>query len=354
MKKHILVSLLLGACSTDSVESPEAIAEERNNDVPINGCADGADDAGNHIKICSICIDRGAYLDCTVQVCWDDGYCEWAVVQPGTWQAREVTLSGTHNDLFSWSLAEGVTSVPITDGLAASELRGARDLDGDGTRDLYFEVAGGNVAVTTQGPNGAPVGRTYVSPQHRPLAAVADLDGDLAADLLRRASNGQLLVTFGSVNTAVDPKFTLDNTWMLAGTGDFDGNRKDEIVWRKGTEVRIWNMNGATLVKSSSQAINAAWTFGAIGDFDGDGKADILWRDTANSARIWKGGLAAQSTPSFALSSTYAIEGAQDVNNNGRAELLLRKTGMTGVQYQSLGTPYVEGGVVHGPEYTAH
>jgi hypothetical protein len=50
--------------------------------------------------------------------------------------------------------------------------------------------------------------------------------------------------------------------WLVAGTGDFNGDRRGDILWRYiSGDVAIWLMNGTT-VQSSALVGNAppAWT----------------------------------------------------------------------------------------------
>jgi FG-GAP-like repeat len=70
--------------------------------------------------------------------------------------------------------------------------------------------------------------------------------------------------------------------WQIAGTGDFDGSGKSDILWRdtNGTAA-IWLMNCGTVTSSPGfGAPSTSWQIKATGDFNVDGKNDILWRFT--------------------------------------------------------------------------
>ena len=75
------------------------------------------------------------------------------------------------------------------------------------------------------------------------------------------------------------------SSWNIAGTGDFNGDLKKDILLRDPSTgaVDMWLMNGTSM--SSWATVypggDPNWTIAGTGDFNGDGKADILWRNTS-------------------------------------------------------------------------
>jgi hypothetical protein len=74
-----------------------------------------------------------------------------------------------------------------------------------------------------------------------------------------------------------------DLNWQIAGTGDFNGDGKVDILWRyygSGGSNSVWYMNGVTYVGGASltSVTDLNWQIVGTGDFNGDGKVDILWR----------------------------------------------------------------------------
>jgi hypothetical protein len=79
----------------------------------------------------------------------------------------------------------------------------------------------------------------------------------------------------------------------IAGTGDFDGNGRDDILWRDDSGgVFVWNNGQASGGHSLAAAgsVAASWHIAGTGDFDGNGKSDIFWQNDNGSAAIWDNG----------------------------------------------------------------
>ena len=71
--------------------------------------------------------------------------------------------------------------------------------------------------------------------------------------------------------TVVDRSLTstpaLDASWTFNGIGDFNGDRKSDILWRKDSgEMVVWQMNGSTVVSSlnSTPADSSSWKVGGV------------------------------------------------------------------------------------------
>jgi uncharacterized protein YjiK len=164
-----------------------------------------------------------------------------------------------------------------------------------------------------------------------------DFNGDKKSEILWRNDvdgrvvtwqmNGATVASSGSTSTP-----SLDTTWKNAGTGDFNGDGKSDILWRNSTtgNLAIWSMNGNTVTSSlaSTPTLDQSWKTVGVADFSGDGKADILWRNDDGRVVLWTmygntvTASAATSTPTLAAS--WKAVGTGDFNGDGKSDILWR------------------------------
>ncbi len=67
--------------------------------------------------------------------------------------------------------------------------------------------------------------------------------------------NGTSIIDSGSLNTVNA------SGWYTSGTGDFNGDGRDDILWRNSStgENYLWMMNGDTIIDSGSlNTVNAS------------------------------------------------------------------------------------------------
>ena len=129
-----------------------------------------------------------------------------------------------------------------------------------------------------------------------PLAANRDFNGDGTSDILwRNTTSGQtyewLLGWFAVAGYVIGQGSPgiVSADWTIAGVGDFNGDRKSDILWRheSGTGY-VWLLDGATVIgQGSLGTVSTDWTIVRVGDFSGNGRSDILWRHSTGTVYLW-------------------------------------------------------------------
>jgi ELWxxDGT repeat protein len=120
------------------------------------------------------------------------------------------------------------------------------------------------------------------------VAGTADFNGDRRMDLLwRHVTSGQLEAWFldGTRRlraTPLNPPVLSDPHWRIVATGDFNGDTKADIVWRHSVsgQIAVWYMDGVSLVGgtfTTPAAVDPGWKLVGTGRFDADYQTDLLW-----------------------------------------------------------------------------
>ena len=249
----------------------------------------------------------------------------------------------------------------------------ARDIDGDGFKDLLVVHAGWDaVSRYMGGATGlsrtgqlSPVSNWWASDNRfalgdvssdgcddlvsgsifgisvllgRCAGAASDFDGDGGAEVLWRnmGSGENTLWQRGPEETwGVDGplrrhplRAVTDLRWQIAGLGDFDGDGRADILWRHAASGAntIWRAAGHDRQTPVTAVTNTRWQVAGVGDFDGDGSSDILWRNLATGANvIWRHGRYATQIPVRAVTDVrWHVAGVGDFDGDGRADVLWR------------------------------
>jgi hypothetical protein len=166
-----------------------------------------------------------------------------------------------------------------------------------------------------------------------------DFNGDGRSDILWRNDNGLLTDWLGTANGSFSPNssnalYGVSTDWQVAGTGDFNGDGRVDVMWRN-IDGRITNWLGTANGGLSDNVANAYngvsndWHVAGIGDFNGDGRDDILWRNTDGRATDWlstpNGGYAPNSANFYNnISIDWQIVGAGDFNGDGHDDIMWR------------------------------
>jgi Bacterial pre-peptidase C-terminal domain/FG-GAP-like repeat len=129
------------------------------------------------------------------------------------------------------------------------------------------------------------------------VEGTGDFNGDGTDDVLLRKSDGSTQIQFmvdGKVSSSGAIAYQgatppVSQSFIVAGVGDVDGDGKADIIWQNQTAaiVVVWRMDGATVTNASSLAFGASYKLNAVADFDQDGKADIYWREGTSGQSVY-------------------------------------------------------------------
>jgi hypothetical protein len=152
---------------------------------------------------------------------------------------------------------------------------------------------------------------------------------------------------------AVELPAVADQNWKLAGTGDFNGDGKIDIVWSNVSTAHncVWYMNGTTFAGYAQlpDGSTTDWVLGGVGDFDRDGNPDLIWHNEVDGRNgMWY--LDGVQLKGIDIMTTGAnvewkLCGTGDFNNDGHVDLVWRNPSdgrnavwyMDGVQLSSVG-----------------
>ena len=220
----------------------------------------------------------------------------------------------------------------------------ANDFNGDGRSDiLWRNVSTGQFSDWLGQANGGFVGNDANAfatvPTSWTVVGTGDFNGDGRDDILWRNSNGQLSDWLGNANGGFTPNdanaaTSVPTNWSVVGVGDFNGDGRDDILWRNTVgQLSDWlgQANGGFVGNDANAftTVPTNWHVAGTGDFNGDGRDDILWRNDAGQLSDWlgtaNGGFAPNDANAFASAPTsWHIVGTGDFNGDGRDDILWR------------------------------
>ncbi|HEX6410061.1 MAG TPA: VCBS repeat-containing protein, partial [Sphingomicrobium sp.] len=262
------------------------------------------------------------------------------------------TSLGQASGGFASNAANFWSSMPIS-----WQVAGTGDFNGDGRDDILWR--NGSTGQTTDWlgqANGGFVGNDanfYATiPATWQVVGIGDFNGDGRDDILwRNPSTGQTTNWLGQANGAfvgndANALSTIGTSWQVAATGDFNGDGRSDILWRDNTGAMTTSLGQANGGFASNAAnfwttIPNSWQIVGSGDFNGDGRDDILWRNNLGATTNWlgqaNGGFVGNDTNFYTtIPTSWQVEGIGDFNGDGRDDLLWRN-GSTGQTTDWLG-----------------
>ncbi|MCP3663368.1 MAG: hypothetical protein GY696_12885 [Gammaproteobacteria bacterium] len=171
------------------------------------------------------------------------------------------------------------------------------------------------------------------------IAVIDDFNGDAKSDILiRNTSNNAWWYYPMDGNTVLagggSMQLTRNGDWKFAGTGDFNGDGHADVLVRNSVNNAWWYypMNGSQVIAGGGSMPLprvADWKFAGTGDFNGDGKDDILVRNSSNNAWYYypmDGNTLLAGGGSMLLTSNgdWRLASIGDFNGDGKADVLIR------------------------------
>jgi hypothetical protein len=172
--------------------------------------------------------------------------------------------------------------------------------------------------------------------------ATGDFNGDGRSDVLHRSNSlpfeppHYYSVDSGTPSggwSSAGVGFAVNDTrWQVVGTGDFNGDGRDDLLWRHpdGTISNWLSDPVAGFIINDANAlvhVPTNWQVVGTGDFNGDGHSDILWRSDTGWISNWlgtdDGGWVINDANALTHYGTDELH-IGDFNSDGRDDLLLR------------------------------
>jgi hypothetical protein len=243
---------------------------------------------------------------------------------------------GQANGSFALNDTAAYAQVPL-----AWKVAGVGDFNGDGRSDIVWRNDNGALTDWLGQSNGGfaindSAAYAQVSLDWK-VAGVGDFNGDGHSDVLWRNDNGALNDWLGQSNGG----FAINNaayttaptTWKVAGVGDFNGDGRDDILWRNDNgALTDWlgQANGGFALNDAAAYTTAptSWRVAGVGDFNGDGRDDILWRNDNGALTDWlgqaNGGFAINNAAYAEAPTAWKVADVGDYNGDGRDDILWR------------------------------
>ena len=169
------------------------------------------------------------------------------------------------------------------------------------------------------------------------LAGTGDFNGDHRTDLMwtSPARDIVLSISTGTGYANHPTPFVYGAGTKILGAADINGNGKADILLRDAVagKLYVWFMDGTTRTAYNSHAVASPYEFAGSGDLNKDGRHDLVWTTPQRDVLVGLStGVAFNlGSTGLAYNSDYDLAGVTDVNGNGTADLILRSTSLASV-----------------------
>jgi hypothetical protein len=262
-----------------------------------------------------------------------------------TYTGGSLRLSAPISGTIAASIAAG-GGVQLAISTATTPVGDVRDdFNGDGRSDLIWRNDNGAFTNWLGQSNGGFVSNDSNAFSNLPtswhVTGTGDFNGDGRDDVLWRNDSGALTnwlgqASGGFVSNDVNALANLPTSWQVAGTGDFNSDGRDDVIWRRtdGAFTEWLGQANGGFVSNDANAwavLPTSWQVDGTGDFNGDGNDDILWRRSDGAFTEWlgqdNGGFVSNDANAFQnLPTSWQLAGTGDFNGDGRDDVAWRRT----------------------------
>jgi FG-GAP-like repeat len=263
-----------------------------------------------------------------------------------TYTGGTLTFSGGVNGTISASAVAGGGVQLILAQTVQAGVDPAGDFNGDGKDDLIWRRGDGAFTEWLGQPNGGFVSNDANAwtalPTSWRVVGSGDFDGDGRDDLIWRDDRGVFTSWLGQANggfvsnDANAWRSDIPVTWQVAGTGDFNGDNRDDVLWRRedGAFTEWLGQANGGFTSNDANAWNSVpsnWHIVGIGDFNGDNRDDVIWRRDDGAFTNWlgqaNGGFVSNDANAWRtdIPTSWQVAGTGDFNGDGRADILWRR-----------------------------
>jgi len=222
---------------------------------------------------------------------------------------------------------------------------GTGDFNGDGRADVVWRNTNGSFTNWLSQANGTfssnDANAWEVVPTSWKVDGVGDFNGDGRDDLVWRNDNGTFTTWLaqadgGFVSNDANSLTVLPTNWKVSDTGDFNGDGRDDIIWRRddGAFTTWLSQPNGSFVSNDTNSwalVPTNWKVEGTGDFNGDGSDDIVWRRDDGAFTTWlstgNGSFVSNDANSWAvIPTTWQVVETGDYNGDGRDDILWRRS----------------------------